>query len=103
MGMGLMGLGGIFFLVTFVCAIIIAIHAFKNGGALHGILCLICGLYTIYWGFAKFEHPKKMLIVGGLIAGIVLGNGFIWGGAAMMAKDMAGQIESGQFQQELAP
>ena len=36
----LMAVALLFNLVAFVCAIIVLLHAFKNGGALQGILCL---------------------------------------------------------------
>ncbi|HEV2021960.1 MAG TPA: hypothetical protein VGQ94_05480 [Terriglobales bacterium] len=61
------------YLVSVVCWILILIHAFKTGGALHGILCFCFWPYAVYWGFAKFEHPKKNLILGGFLGGIVAG------------------------------
>jgi hypothetical protein len=65
-------LGLVFNLVALVCAIIVLIHAFKNGGALQGILCLCVPFYIIYYMFAKFEHEKKNLIIGGYFGGIIL-------------------------------
>ena len=62
----------VFQLVAFVCAIIVLIHAFKNGGALQGILCLCVPFYIIYYMFAKFEHEKKNLIIGGYFGGIII-------------------------------
>ena len=61
------------YLAAAVCWIMILIHAFKTGGALHGILSLCFWPYAVYWGFAKFEHPKKNLILGGFLGGIVAG------------------------------
>ena len=52
----------VLYLVSVVCWIMILIHAFKTGGALHVILGFCIWPYAIYWGFAKFEHPKKNLI-----------------------------------------
>ena len=51
----------------------ILIHAFKTGGALHGILCFCIWPYAVYWGFAKFEHEKKNMILAGFLGGIVVG------------------------------
>lgn len=62
----------VFDLVGIVCAIIILIHAFKNGGALQGILCLCVPFYIIYYMFAKFEHEKKNLIIGGYFGGFII-------------------------------
>ncbi|MGH9669644.1 MAG: hypothetical protein ACRD3A_05980 [Terriglobales bacterium] len=62
----------VFQLVAFVCAIIILIHAFKNGGALQGFLCLCVPFYIIYYMFAKFEHEKKNLIIGGYFGGVII-------------------------------
>lgn len=69
--MGMLGL--VFSLVAFVCAIIVLIHAFKNGGALQGILCLCVPFYIWYYMFAKFEHEKKNLIIGGYFGGFIIG------------------------------
>lgn len=68
--MGMLAL--VFGLVAFVCAIIVLIHAFKNGGALQGILCLCVPFYIWYYMFAKFEHEKKNLIIAGYFGGIIL-------------------------------
>ena len=56
-------LAGLCGLVSLVCAIIILIDAFTKGGALQGILCLCVPFYILYYAFAKFEHPKKQLII----------------------------------------
>lgn len=85
MGMALMALGGLLGLVGFVCEIIIIIHAFKNAGALHGILALCIWPYALYYGFAKFQHEKKGLILGGWIAGCVLAGILYSIGGAMAA------------------
>ncbi len=69
--MGMLGL--VFYLVGFVCAIMILIHAFKNGGALQGILCLCVPFYILYYMFAKFEHEKKNLIIAGYFGGLIIG------------------------------
>lgn len=66
-------LGMVFYLVALVCWVIILIHAFKNGGALQGILCLCVPFYILYYMFAKFEHEKKNLIIGGYLAGFIIG------------------------------
>lgn len=34
-----------------ICFIIVLIKLFQQKGALHGILGLICGLYTFIWGW----------------------------------------------------
>ena len=68
----MMALALVFQLVAFACAVIILIHAFKNGGALQGILCLCVPFYIIYYMFAKFEHEKKNLIIAGYFGGIII-------------------------------
>ena len=66
-------LGVAFYLVGFVCWVIILIHAFKEGGALQGILCLCVPFYVLYYAFAKFAHEKKNMIIGGFLGGFVVG------------------------------
>lgn len=72
MGMIFMALGGICYLLAFVCAIMVLIGAFKES-VVQGILCLVCGLYALYFGIAKFQHEKKAMILGGWLGGGILG------------------------------
>ncbi|MGH9669643.1 MAG: hypothetical protein ACRD3A_05975 [Terriglobales bacterium] len=64
----------VLYFVALVCWVIILIHAFKNGGALRGILCLCVPFYIIYYMFAKFEHERKYLIIGGYFGGFIIGR-----------------------------
>lgn len=70
MGGLLGGIGLLFSLVNLVCCIIILIHAFQKGGVVQGLLCLCVPLYILYYGFVKFEHEKKKLILTVWIASI---------------------------------
>lgn len=36
---------------SLVCLVIVLIRLFREKGALHGILGIICGLYTFIWGW----------------------------------------------------
>ena len=77
-------LAGLCGLISFVCSIMVLIHAFSKGGALQGILCLCIPLYILYYAFAKFEHPKKNMILAGMIGGVVLEVVFMMIGGVSM-------------------
>ncbi len=66
----LVGLGSL------VCFVLIVIKLFQQKGALHGILGILCGLYTFIWGWmesGRLGIKKTMLIWTVLIVvGIVL-------------------------------
>lgn len=66
----LVGLGSL------VCFVIVVIKLFQQKGALHGILGILCGLYTFIWGWmesGRLGIKNLMLIWTALIiAGIVL-------------------------------
>ncbi len=50
---------------SLVCFIIVLIKLFQEKGVLHGILGLICGLYTFVWGWmesARLNIKNIMLI-----------------------------------------
>lgn len=83
----LMGLGGLLWIASLVCTIIILIDAFKNE-VWKGIVGLICGLYLLYYAFAEFEHEKKWLIVLGSLLGGVIGSVFYVMGGGMMVANM---------------
>ncbi|MEE2639376.1 MAG: hypothetical protein VX768_02005 [Planctomycetota bacterium] len=78
-------LGVIFQLAAFVCGIIILIAAFSDD-VLQGILCLCVPFYVFYFVFARFQHPKK-----GLIIGVWLGAGILGGILQVVATMMAAQ------------
>ena len=66
----LVGLGSL------VCLIIVVIKLFQEKGILHGILGLLCGIYTFIWGWmnaGRLNIRNLMLIWTVLIVlGIIL-------------------------------
>ena len=82
----MLALGSLCGLISFVCWIIVLVHAFTKGGALQGILSLCIYPYAIYYAFAKFEHPKKNLILVGMLGGLVLEIVFFMMGGATMPR-----------------
>ncbi|HVS15213.1 MAG TPA: hypothetical protein VMV46_14890 [Thermoanaerobaculia bacterium] len=63
-----MVLSVIFAIVALVASIIILIHAFQASTG-QGFLCLCVPFYILYYAFARFEHPKKGMILAALLAG----------------------------------
>jgi hypothetical protein len=61
---------------SFVCFIIVLIKLFQTEGPLYGILGLICGLYTLIWGWmnADKQNIKNIMLIwtGLLVLSIVL-------------------------------
>lgn len=62
-------------IVALVCTIIVLVDAFKDS-ILKGLLCLICGLYYIYYALIEFKHDNKWPIVifsllGGGVSGLL--------------------------------
>lgn len=66
----LVGLGSL------ILFIMVLIKLFQAKGPLHGILGLICGLYTFIWGWMNVDANNNRQIMlawtGCIIAGIVL-------------------------------
>ncbi len=73
-------IGYLFILIGFVASIVILIDAFKNA-VWKGILGFFCGLYLLYYAFTEFTHEKKMLIIGAMIGGYVIGYALMTMGA----------------------
>lgn len=51
-------------------ALWMTVNAFNKDGALAGILCFICGFYTIYYGIKNFAENKIPFIL--FMAGVAL-------------------------------
>jgi hypothetical protein len=60
---------------SLVCSVIILIEAFKDE-IWKGFVCILCGLYFLYYAFIDFDHEKKWLIVAGSLLGGTLASVF---------------------------
>lgn len=65
--LGILGL--LLWLGCLICFIIVLIKLFQENGALHGILGLICGLYTFIWGWmnANRLNIRNIMIIWTLL------------------------------------
>ena len=66
-------LAGLLYVVGLVCGIIILIHAFKASVG-QGLLCLCLPFYILYYAFARFQHPKKNLILAAWLGCFIIGG-----------------------------
>jgi hypothetical protein len=62
-------IGLLLWLGCLICGIIVLIKLFQDKGILHGILGLICGLYTFIWGWMNATRLgiKNIMIVWTLL------------------------------------
>lgn len=67
-------LAGLLYLVSFVISIIILIHAFQTSVG-QGFLCLCIPFYVLYYAFARFQHPKKNVLLAAWLICAILGGG----------------------------
>lgn len=85
----LMIIGGILLAVGGLFGLWLLISAFKQGGALQGLLSMFVPFYLLYFAFAKYQSPKKGLVVGSYLGATILGV-ILWSvGGVMMANDAA--------------
>ena len=65
--LGILGL--VLWLGCIICFIIVLIKLFQENGVLHGILGLICGLYTFIWGWinATRLNIKNIMVIWTLL------------------------------------
>ena len=78
--LGILGL--ILWLGCVICFIIVLIKLFQEKGALHGILGLICGLYTFIWGWMESSRLNirnimliwTLLIILSIIVNVMTGG-----------------------------
>lgn len=67
-------------IASFVCFVIVLIQLFKQKGVLHGLLGIVCGIYTFIWGWIRHGDlglTKVMLVWSGLMVVSLLGNMFL--------------------------
>ena len=89
---GVLGiLASVLTLGCFVCWIIILIGAFKDE-VLQGFLCFCVPFYILYYGFAKWNHPKAKAITGLFVVLILLANGIQFAALASMADQLQDQL-----------
>lgn len=73
----ILGLAVITSLVSLGCFIMVLIKLFQEKGALHGILGLICALYTFIWGWMNVDRlgiRTIMLVWSGVIVFSIILN-----------------------------
>ena len=65
--LGILGL--VLWLGCLICFIMVLIKLFQENGVLHGILGLICGLYTFIWGWinAGRLNIKNIMMIWSLL------------------------------------
>lgn len=93
--MPLLPLAILFALVALVCAVILLIHAFRRSVGT-GVMVLLIPCYVLFYAFSQFEHPRKGLIVAGLMASTVLAAVFLGMGAHGLAA-MSSQLPPPAF------
>jgi hypothetical protein len=64
-------------LASFACFILVLVKLFQQKGPLHGILGIICGLYTFIWGWMNADSLgiKNLMLAWTalIILGILIG------------------------------
>ena len=93
--MPLLPLAILFGLVALVCAAILLIHAFRRSVGT-GVMVLLIPCYVLFYAFSQFEHPRKGLIVAGLVASTVLAAVFLGMGAHGLS-EMSSQLPPPAF------
>ena len=63
---------GFIILFSSVMSITVVVFAFIQDGVMHGILCLVCGIYTLYYGLAKVDILWVRALYGASLVGSVL-------------------------------
>jgi hypothetical protein len=65
-----------------ICFIMVLIKLFQENGVLHGILGLICGLYTFIWGWinATRLNIKNIMMIWTLLIIVSIVLSFLGGG-----------------------
>jgi multisubunit Na+/H+ antiporter MnhB subunit len=69
-------LGGLAGLASFILFIMVLIKLFQRKGVLHGILGLICSIYTFIWGWMSVDENENRNVMLGWTGAIIAGFAF---------------------------
>jgi len=69
-------LASLFLVAGLIGSIIILIEAFRDE-IWKGFVCLLCGLYFLYYAIFDFEHDNKWLIVLLSVGGSAIAGGIL--------------------------
>lgn len=58
--------------LSVACFVPVLVHAFQRSVGT-GVIVLCLPVYTLYYGFSQFEHPRKGLVLAGWLGAFVLG------------------------------
>jgi len=77
--LGILGL--VIWVGCLICFIMVLIKLFQDKGALHGILGLICGLYTFIWGWMNADRLgiRNIMMIWSLLILVNIILGFFGG------------------------
>jgi hypothetical protein len=77
--LGILGL--VVWVGCLICFIMVLIKLFQDKGALHGILGLICGLYTFIWGWMNADRMgiRNIMMIWSLLILVNIILGFFGG------------------------
>lgn len=69
------GLVIIAYIIGLIASIAVIIHAFQEGGALQGILCLFIPIYLPIYMFLYYDTDKRGLVIAGVLIGVMAAVG----------------------------
>ncbi len=64
--------GLVFQLIAVICLVLVLRHAFGRSLGT-GFMVLFIPIFTLYYGFAQFEHRQKGLVLAGAFGGLIVG------------------------------
>jgi hypothetical protein len=62
---------GLCAIVNLVCMVITLIKLFKEKGLVHGLLGILCSLYTFIWGWMNVTKHNSMAVMAGWTVAII--------------------------------
>ena len=95
--MVLIGLSGLCLLANIVLYVMVLVKLFKTKGVLHGILGLICEIYTFVWGWVKHKQLEITKIMAiwtiTIIVPILIQIVAVFAGMSAMMLSVADQVK----------
>ncbi len=69
-------LGLVLLVIGLACGLVIVVDAFRSSVG-QGVLALLVPFYVVYYAFARFDRPRRALVIAIWLTGVIVGGALV--------------------------